>query len=55
MGCTRPQLAVVSKDDFAQAVWRGTPMSDESLARSISRVLRGHPDYTPAAVALAEA
>lgn len=36
----RRQPAVVSKDDFAQAVWRGTPMSDESLARSISRVRR---------------
>lgn len=32
--------AVVSKDEFAQVVWRGAAMSDESLARSISRVRR---------------
>lgn len=36
----RRRPAVVSKDDFALEAWQGVPMSDESLARSISRVRR---------------
>lgn len=32
--------AVVSKEEFASAVWAGLAMSDESLARSISRLRR---------------
>lgn len=36
----RRRPAVVSKDDFAREAWQGVPMSDESLARSISRVRR---------------
>jgi DNA-binding winged helix-turn-helix (wHTH) protein/tetratricopeptide (TPR) repeat protein len=36
----RRHPAVVAKDDFAAAVWHGTPMSDESLARCISRLRR---------------
>lgn len=32
--------AVVSKEDFAVAAWAGQAMSDESLARSISRLRR---------------
>jgi len=32
--------AVVSKEEFAAAVWAGLAMSDESLARSISRLRR---------------
>lgn len=36
----RRQPGVVSKGDFADAVWGGRLMSDESLARSISRLRR---------------
>lgn len=36
----RRHPAVVAKDDFAAAVWPGTPMSDESLARCISQLRR---------------
>lgn len=34
----RQHPAVVSKENFARAVWRGGDMSDESLARCISRL-----------------
>lgn len=34
------QPAVASKDDFAAAAWNGQSMSDESLARCISRLRR---------------
>lgn len=36
----RCQPCVVSKERFAVAAWGGRPMSDESLARSISRLRR---------------
>ncbi len=32
------QPAIVSKDEFASAAWRGAEMSDENLARCISRL-----------------
>lgn len=40
---------VVRKDDFAEAAWRGAPMSDESLARCISRLRRA---IVPAGLAI---
>ena len=39
----RSSPAVVSKEAFADQAWRGRPMSDESLARCISRLRRALP------------
>ncbi len=40
----RERPGVVSKQAFADEAWLGTPMSDESLARCISRLRRALPD-----------